>query len=145
MSSLASAVSSPTPSGNTAQFAPIATTSDNNTVSTNGQPPLNPNQNVTPPNQQNVGVSNNLPILTESPKGSGLEVKPINQVTLDPSKTVDYFVSYALTQTVIDDKTTMVYKSQTFAAIRPLTPKSESIYMLPNLFASFLLLLLIFQ
>ena len=62
-----------------------------------------------------------LPLLTEKPSGTNIEIKPANQITAkDPTKTVEYFISYALTQTMKNGTTTSEMATQTFAAIRPI-------------------------
>ena len=73
-------------------------------------------------------IPKNLPVLTTEnrTKEEDVEYKPADQVTQDPSKTVEYFISYALTNTVVDDKTTQVLKTQTFAAIRPISVQSST-------------------
>ena len=107
-------------------------------------------QNNAPAVQQNnvpvvPVVPVNAPLLSESPKGQNVEIKPASQVTVvDPTKTIEYFVSYGLTQTVLDDKTTSVYKTQTYAAIRPIAPTvSTAEFRFP--FSLLLLLIFIFK
>ena len=133
------------PSPNVANFLPVAASRDQTTVSTTEQPPINlaanpvngpvtspilaANPNTPDVQQQNnaPSVPNDAPVLTESPKGQNVEIKPASQVTInDPTKTVEFFVSYGLTQTVLNDKTTSVYKTQTFAAIRPIAVASSA-------------------
>eukprot|EP00835_Amoeboradix_gromovi_P005818 NODE_591_length_6340_cov_0.231533.p3 type:complete len:210 gc:universal NODE_591_length_6340_cov_0.231533:893-1522(+) len=76
--------------------------------------------------KQNIPI--NLPVLTEKPPGDNVVVKPADQVDVkDPTKSVEYFVSYALTQTVLTDgKTTNIYQTQTFASVRPIAPKAST-------------------
>eukprot|EP00834_Sanchytrium_tribonematis_P007609 NODE_715_length_4508_cov_0.874121.p2 type:complete len:255 gc:universal NODE_715_length_4508_cov_0.874121:3849-3085(-) len=161
--------STTTTQGNTPAQPPLNPTSNSQT-STSNNPPNNPTNNPTnnpsnispptsnPPAQQNLIqpssnqpvlsetqqtpiIPPNAPILSEKPKGDVIVQTPSQAIqNKDPSKTVEYFVSYALTQTVMDDKTTSVYKTQTFAAIRPINQKADGFQLQPSL----LLLLLLF-
>ena len=105
------------------------------------QPPL-----IESTSLNNQSIPDKLPIVTErTPIDSNVEIKPANEVTEEPSKTVEYFLTYALTETVIDDKTTQVLKTQTFAAIRPISTKSVSTGLEPITLLLILCLLTMFK
>eukprot|EP00835_Amoeboradix_gromovi_P002466 NODE_140_length_17926_cov_0.139620.p12 type:complete len:172 gc:universal NODE_140_length_17926_cov_0.139620:10568-11083(+) len=135
-------------------FLPLPASNSENTVTTttaankdsepNTSNTGNPNQQSnSPANKNNAqlattpvlgsspGVSpelkNNLPLVTNPSRPSDAVVKFADQVqNNDPSKTVEYFLSVVAEQTVVDNKTMDVYKTKTFAQIRPIYGVSAS-------------------
>ena len=141
VSSNSVSITSELPKTDSAVSAPL-TNSD--AVSSDSKAAVAPNTSAE--QQNNVPIIPNIvPLLVESPKGNDVVIKPASQVTVnDPTRTIEYFVSYGLTQTVLDDKTTSVYKTQTYAAIRPIaTTASSAEFRFPFLLV--FLLLFIFK
>eukprot|EP00834_Sanchytrium_tribonematis_P002022 NODE_55_length_29507_cov_0.809712.p25 type:complete len:122 gc:universal NODE_55_length_29507_cov_0.809712:19506-19141(-) len=95
----------------------------NNTISTTPPtpttPPNNPQPPISNPPKSSSTPTSSTPLPTQAPPNAQT-IQKIDQVTsLSASQTVDFFVTYATTQTVIDGKSTEILATQTFAAIRP--------------------------
>ena len=110
-------------------------TTTNDTIST--PPPTTPQTPLSPPTQP----TNNSTTPTTPTQNTTTVIIPADQVNnTDASKTVEFFVTYASTQTVIDGKTTNILKTQTFASIRPITKASDATVMMPNMLLILLIL-----
>ena len=76
------------------------------------QVPIEPKDNTTTPATPD-------PTPDTTPDTDPVVIKKADEVVANTNETVEYFLTYATSETVIDGKTTNVLKTQTFAAIRP--------------------------
>ena len=107
--------------------------------------------NFTQPTQQYkpkippVNIPTNLPVLTKQPTGEGIEIKRANQISnIDPSKTIEFYLSIVAEQSMVDGTSMEVYHTETFAAIRPMFDLSAGIGVHSSPGVSLLLLLVSF-